>query len=476
MNIDLESSIASSLQRLFTICFGKPAAKVEALSGSGSDRRYFRLSSDEVSVVGSYNPNHTEHTTFLYLSDHFRSKKLPVPAVLASDQHEGFCLLQDLGDENLLAWIEKNRSTSDFNANLILIYKRVLHDLINFQIKGDDDLNYHQLPVPVFDSQSMRWDLNYFKYYFLKPAGILFDEKVLDNDFETLVNFLSGEPMQGFMYRDFQARNIMLRDKKPWYIDFQGGRKGPLQYDLVSLLFQVKAAISDDIKEQLTHFYLMKLSEIASFDSVGFRSRYNGFVLLRLLQVMGAYGFRGWFERKQHFIDSIFMLRPNLVWALSHDALPGKLPEIKKILNAITEKMENDTLTSLKGLTVSINSFSYRRGIPYDPSGHGGGFVFDCRMLPNPGKLEEYKLLTGKDEGVISYLGNEPVVNAFVENILHLVQQAVASYINNNYAHLQINFGCTGGRHRSVYCAEKLASALSSQSNIAVTLQHRELH
>ncbi|MBE0661963.1 MAG: phosphotransferase [Bacteroidales bacterium] len=476
MNIDLQSSVIASLQKLFTTYFGKPAANVVALPDSGSDRKYFRLSSDEVSVIGSYNPNQTEHATFLYLSDHFKSKKLPVPEVLVSDQIEGFYLLQDLGDESLLAWIERNRSKTDFNANLIRKYERVLRDLFNFQIRGDADLDYSQLPVPVFDSRSMRWDLNYFKYYFLKPAGILFDEKALDDDFEALVNFLSGEPMQGFMYRDFQARNIMLKDEKFWYIDFQGGRKGPLQYDLVSLLFQVKAAIPDDIKEQLTDYYMLELSEISDFDSAGFRKRYNGFVLLRLLQVMGAYGFRGWFERKQHFIDSIFMLRPNLDWALGHDALPGKLPELKRILNAIIEKMDNDTLTPQNILTVSINSFSYRRGIPYDPSGHGGGFVFDCRILPNPGRLDEYKLLSGKDEEVISYLGNEPVVLAFVDNVLQLVKQAVSSFQKNNYTNLQINFGCTGGRHRSVYCAEKLAAALGSQSNIAVTLQHRELH
>jgi aminoglycoside/choline kinase family phosphotransferase len=476
MNKPSTSVVNTALQKFFILHFGKPADKIEALPDSGSDRKYFRLSADEVVVVGSYNPDQAEHNTFLYLSDHFRSKKLPVPEVLLSDQQEGICLLQDLGDENLLAWIEKNRSKSEFVIDLTRMYERVLCDLINFQTRGDENLDYNRLPVQVFDSRSMRWDLNYFKYYFLRPAGIISDEKALEDDFDVLINFLSGEPMQAFMYRDFQARNIMLRDEKLWYIDFQGGRKGPLQYDLVSLLFQVKAAIPDNIKEQLTDFYLLKLSEISDFDSVGFRKRYNGFVLLRLMQVMGAYGFRGWFERKQHFIDSIFMLQPNLKWALSHDALPGKLPELKRILNVIMEKLENGILTQEKVLTVSINSFSYRRGIPYDSSGHGGGFVFDCRLLPNPGLLEEYKLFSGKDENVISYLGNEPVVHAFVDNVLQLVKQAVSSYQQNNYTHLQINFGCTGGRHRSVYCAEKLASALSSQSNIAIILQHRELH
>jgi aminoglycoside/choline kinase family phosphotransferase len=475
MNIDLNSFELTSLRSLFRSHFNEEILRIVPLPGAGSDRKYYRIFATDSSVIASCNPDHNDHRAFLYLCTHFRSAGLAVPEIYASNPDDGTCLMQDLGDETLLAWIEKNRRSNNFFTNLTRFYKQSLSDLIRFQLDGDKLLSYQQLPMPAFDAQSMQWDLNYFKYYFLKPAGILFDERELEKDFNALIIYLSGGKLQGFMYRDFQGRNIMMHDEKLFYIDFQGGRKGPLQYDLASLLFQAKAALPDELKTELINFYVKLLQKRVELDSTEFRERLNGFVLLRLLQVMGAYGFRGWFERKPHFLESIPMLKPNLEWVLSKEELPLELSEINRILSEILFKMENDTLLPKTRLTITINSFSYRRGIPYDPSGHGGGFVFDCRLLPNPGRLEEYRLLTGMDEPVSKYLDNEPAVNSFVVTMLKMVNQVIDRYRNEGYEHLQINFGCTGGRHRSVYCAEKLAVALGSEKEINVTLKHQEL-
>lgn len=475
MDIDVNSNTANALRSLFMSHFKEEILRIVPLPGAGSDRKYYRIFTTDISVIGSCNPDQEDHRAFLYLCSHFRSAGLAVPEIYASNPDNGTCLMQDLGDETLLAWIEKNRSAIDFLANLNRFYEQALSDLIKFQLDGDKLLSYQQLPVPAFDAQAMQWDLNYFKYYFLKPAGILFDERELEKDFYALIKYLSGEQLQGFMYRDFQGRNIMMHDEILYYIDFQGGRKGPLQYDLASLLFQAKAALPDELKSELIAFYLKQLQKRVDFDSTEFKNRLNGFVLLRLLQVMGAYGFRGWFERKPHFLESIPLLYPNLEWVIAKHALPGKLHELQRILSEIKEKMEKATLVPENKLTVNINSFSFRRGIPYDPSGHGGGFVFDCRLLPNPGRLEEYRLLTGMDEPVSKYLDNEPAVNSFVETMLKMVNQVVERYRNEGYEQLQINFGCTGGRHRSVYCAEKLAVVLGSEKEINVMVKHQEL-
>jgi len=470
-----DQAALNALQQLFRTHFRANPERMTALPVAGSNRKYFRILYRDSSLIASYNPDLQDHRAFLLLADHFRSCKLPVPRVVASNSGDGTCLLQDLGDETLLNRIEKTRMQPGFEKNLYDLYKNVLTDLIRFQLDGDKNLDYRQLPVPGFDARSMRWDLNYFKYYFLKPAAVRFDENALEHDFDTLINYLSGETLHGFMYRDFQARNIMLYDDNLFYIDFQGGRKGPLQYDLVSLLFQVKAGISDHLREQLTGFYLLQLQKRRNIDDNEFKNRLKGFVLLRLLQVMGAYGFRGWFEQKPHFLESIPLLKTNLEWVSVNPALPGKLPEIERIIYEIKNKMEQNELAPQIQLYLFINSFSYRRGIPYDPSGHGGGYVFDCRLLPNPGRLEKFQELTGKDEPVILFFEHEPEVNSFVENAARLVKQTLDRYLNLGYERLQVNFGCTGGRHRSVYCAGKLAETLSSYKRVKIFLKHQEL-
>jgi aminoglycoside/choline kinase family phosphotransferase len=475
METELNTNITDSLLKLFKTCFGREALSLEALPGAGSDRKYFRISDHKISAIGSYNPDRSEHSVFLNLCSHFKNAGLPVPEIYATGPENGTCLLQDLGDETLLSWIDSHRKSNTFIPNLTSKYRQVLSDLIRFQLDGDKGLDYQQLPVASFNSHSMHWDLNYFKYYFLKPSGINYNEKALQEDFDALVAWLQQESLQGFMYRDFQARNIMIHDGSMYYIDFQGGRKGPLQYDVASLLFQVKAGLPDAIKEELINFYTLQLRKRVDFDISVFKERLKGFVLHRILQVMGAYGYRGWFERKPHFLESISLLKPNLEWVLKNQNLPVELHEITRVLTKILLKMDNDTLLPKTSLKVTINSFSFRRGIPYDPSGHGGGFVFDCRLLPNPGRLVQYRQQTGMDEDVAGYLSNEPAVNSFVDSVNQMVSQAIDSYQKAGYEHLQVNFGCTGGRHRSVYCAEKLTEALRSQKDIIVTVTHQEL-
>jgi aminoglycoside/choline kinase family phosphotransferase len=471
----IETYVIDALIWLFRAHFGMNPEQIAPLPGAGSDRKYFRISAGHFRVVASHNPDIADHKAFLYLCRHFLSQNLPVPQVLGSNLKEGTCLLQDLGDETLLVRIEKIRTEAGFEAKLMELYRSALSDLISFQVQGHKSLDYKQLPVPQFDAQSMHWDLNYFKYYFLKPSGILFDEKTLQIDFDALVNFLQQESLQGFMYRDFQARNIMLHDDKLYYIDFQGGRKGPLQYDVASLLFQAKAALPDHIKDMLISFYISRLQNHINFDAGLFSNSLKGFILLRLLQVMGAYGFRGWFKGKSHFLESIPLLKSNLVWIAKQKDFSDNWPELSRMIAKIIESMENSTLASGKKLIVSINSFSFRRGVPYDPTGHGGGFVFDCRLLPNPGRQEVYRQLTGKDEAVVDYLEKEPMVPAFLDNILKIVHQSVSSYKATGYNRLQLNFGCTGGRHRSVFCAERLAAILGSDKNIEIVLKHRDL-
>lgn len=465
--------MSDQIRNLFIRYSGHEPESIFPLTGAGSDRRYYRITSGGESYIGAFNPDRADNHAFNYLTRHFTVCGLPVPEMLATDEEQGICLMQDLGNEDLLCRIQKFRDLPDCRDLLYTLYCEVLDYLLEFQLTADKNLDYTQLPVQAFDAESMHWDLNYFKYYFLKPSGISFNEKQLQQDFNKLVKFLTAEKLHGFMYRDFQARNIMIKNRKLFFIDYQGGRKGPLQYDVVSLIFQVKASIPGDLKEKLIKYYLQRLKQRVEINTADFMKHMDGFALLRFLQVLGAYGFRGWFERKSHFLESIQLLGPNLKWITVN--MPLELPEISKIINEIKRKMEDQTLVQKKKLTVTINSFSYRRGIPYDPTGHGGGFVFDCRLLPNPGLLEIYRDMTGTDEPVIKFLESEPSVNKFVETIRQLVGQSVENYIATGYEHLQLNFGCTGGRHRSVYCAGQIAQFLQSDPSLEVVLKHKEL-
>lgn len=468
----------NDLRRLFISWSGRSDPDIIRLAASGSERQYYRLTSGQHCAIGVFHPVAGENEAFLYLTRHFASHGLAVPRILADHLAHGVYLLEDLGDVSLFSMVEKASREGLFPENLARHYRQSLQALIRFQVVAAGNLDFNRCyPSSAFDAQSMLWDLQYFKYYFLKPhAG--FHEQKLEDDFIKLAGYLLKAGQNHFMYRDFQARNIMIRENKPYFIDYQGGRKGPLQYDVASLLFQVKARIPARIREELLEDYLDSLEQLADVDRAVFRQYYDGFVLLRLLQVLGAYGFRGLIQGKPHFLQSIPFALESLAWWLEHASLPLDLPELKGSLEKLTGLKPYQPLPKNTGktLSVAVSSFSYMQGIPADHSGNGGGFVFDCRALPNPGREEKYRAFTGKDEVIIQYLQNLPEVKRFLDETASLVSASVENYLARGFGHLAVNFGCTGGRHRSVYCAETMAALLKDKfPGIRISLRHTNL-
>ena len=278
------------------------------------------------------------------------------------------------------------------------------------------------------------------------------------------------------MYCDCQSRNIMLKDGKVWFIDYQGGRKGALQYDLASLLYDGQADIPQAVREELFEFYLDELEKIIPVDRYEFMRFFKGFVLIRIMQAMGAYGFRGFYEKKEHFLKSIPFALDNLEAILRKLDLPVELPELTKVLHLVTQSAFLRSIGQKEhNLTVRITSFSYKKGLPADPSGNGGGFIFDCRAIHNPGKYTEYKILSGKDAPVIQFLEDKSEMPGFMKLVTSLVDQSVKKYIDRGFSYLAVSFGCTGGQHRSVYAAEKLAAHLKNNFPVNVVLTHREM-
>jgi aminoglycoside/choline kinase family phosphotransferase len=382
-----------------------------------------------------------------------------------------------LGDTTLFDYLSKTRESEGFSENIISEYRKVLQVLPKIQIIAGKDLDYSVCyPREAFDKQSMMWDLNYFKYYFLKLAKVPFDEQELEDDFQAFSNYLLSAPSGFFMYRDFQSRNIMLKDGGVYFIDYQGGRRGALQYDLASLLYDGKADIPQDARNQLFQFYLSELKNYMNVSEDEFTLYFNGFVLIRIMQAMGAYGFRGFYEKKEHFLKSIPYAIRNLEGLLPKLKLPVQMPELLKVLKLLTqsETLKEYGRSSNSELTVRVMSFSYKKGIPDDPSGNGGGFVFDCRALNNPGRYTEFKNLTGKDLKVQEFLEQKSEMEWFLKPVKSLVDQSVKNYLERGFTHLSVNFGCTGGQHRSVYAAEKLADHLRNNFPVNVVLIHRE--
>ena len=465
------------LTKLFINWSSMTPESVVALPGSGSYRRYYRITGEGRTVLGVYNSDQKENIAFLSFTGTFRKAGFPVPQIYHADPENNCYLLEDLGDLTLFGLIGNTRkSTEVFPEEANQVYLDVIRWLPEFQVRGASIIDYGVCyPRASFDRQSMMWDLNYFKYYFLKLAKVPFDEQKLEDDFYTLTEFLLDADCDYFMYRDFQSRNIMIRDGKPWFIDYQGGRKGPLHYDIASLLYDAKAGIPDSKREELVNAYLKELKKYLPVDRNRFLRHYYGFVLIRILQALGAYGFRGYYENKPHFLQSIPYAIKNLKGLLDHERITIKMPMLIRVL----EKMIDDPRFffpdfSESRLTVHIFSFSYRKLIPVDPGGNGGGFVFDCRALPNPGKIEEYKLLTGKDQPVIDFLKNEPAVDEFLNHIFALVDQSVKRYTERDFSSLMVSFGCTGGQHRSVFCAEELAKHISQKFPVKVEVHHTE--
>lgn len=469
--------INESLVNLFFNWAGEKPFKITPLPQSGSNRKYYRIRSTQKTAIGVDSSDYKENLAYIEFSKHFLKNGLNVPVIYGMDLVNGVYLLEDLGDTTLFSYLSDKRKDGKFPAKLKNIYKKVLDRLPEFQIRAAEKFPYEYCyPRSQFDEQSMKWDLSYFKYYFLKLAQIDFDEQELEDDFQIFVDYLLTAPGDFFLYRDFQSRNIMISKEDLYFIDFQGGRKGALQYDVASLLYDAKAAIPNDIRQELLEYYIKNLKKYINIDSDQFRSLYYAYVLIRIMQAMGAYGFRGFYEKKAHFLASIPYALQNMKEVLAKIDLPVKLRTLIPVLTKLTESERLlDIGTKRKKLTVSINSFSYKRGIPVDESGHGGGFAFDCRALDNPGRYEQYKKHTGKDLRVIEFLKNDEDVQKFIIHVKQLVEISVENYIKRDFGHLMINFGCTGGQHRSVFMAEYFADHIRNKYNVNVSLRHREL-
>ncbi|RKY62321.1 MAG: phosphotransferase enzyme family protein [Candidatus Neomarinimicrobiota bacterium] len=473
----MEKHTENELIRLFEEWSGDNVISTELLPPSGSYREYIRIKSNNCSAIGAFNPDQKENRAFLEFTKHFHSLKLNVPEIYRENETEKIYLIEDLGDTTLFSFINQHRRGKNYTSKIVDVYKAVVEELPKFQIKAGKTLNYDVCyPRPQFDKQSMMWDLNYFKYYFLKLARIHFDEQALEEDFQTFTDYLLQTDIDYFLYRDFQSRNIMLKDGKPYFIDYQGGRRGALHYDLASLLFDAKADMPDSVRKSLLGFYIITVSKYIKVEPEQFKRYFYGYVLIRIMQAMGSYGFRGFYEKKEHFLQSIPYALNNLASILSTVRFPIKIPALLDALeNVIRSKRLQQISTEQKLLTVTINSFSYKRGIPIDVSGHGGGFVFDCRAIHNPGRYEQYRDLTGKDKKVIEFLDKEAEIRLFMKNVISIVDQSVEKYIKRKFTNLMVSFGCTGGQHRSVYCAEELARHLKNKYRIKLVLRHLEL-
>jgi aminoglycoside/choline kinase family phosphotransferase len=468
------------LNRLFEQYFHSPVERVQPLQGQlgGSGRKIIRLSSKQISALGILYDVREENVAFLEFSRHFRRHGLPVPEIYAEDLSQGAYLEEDLGGTTLFEFLSGHRNGAAIAPEAVAAYRKVVAVLPRFQVEAARDLNYKVCyPRASFDRQSIAWDLNYFKYYFLRLAGIAFNEQALEDDFSRLTKFLLSASRDYFLYRDFQSRNIMLREGEPFFLDYQGGRKGALQYDIASLLFDAKADLPPDLRQQLLDHYLDRLADFLDLDRSAFMQYYHAYVYVRIMQALGAYGFRGFYERKEHFLQSVPYALKNLRWLLHNVELPIALPTLMEAFKSMVASDKLQGLTSRsqpEKLTVRVFSFSFHRGLPQDDTGNGGGFVFDGRSLPNPGREERFKSLTGKDTPVIEYLNQQESVHVFLTSVIALVDDSVSAYQHRGFKHLMVSFGCTGGQHRSVYLAEQLARHLRARDGLEVVVRHRE--
>ena len=455
----------------------------QTIQQQGSNRRYSREKDAQgktyIRVEGT---NKEENSAFIYLSRHFASKGLPVPQVYWVSEDGMSYTQDDLGDLLLFDAIRHGRETGEFSVEEKDLLARTLRALAHIQIKGAEDLDWsYCFPVPAMDERAIRWDLNYFKYCFLKGTKIEFSEPLLEDEFDRLTALVLAQPADSFLYRDCQSRNVMIKDGQPFFIDFQGGRRGPTQYDVASFLWQAKANIPAALREELVEVYLDELqSLLPSLDKQAWKDALPHFVLFRTLQVLGAYGYRGFFERKQHFIQSIPNALRNLCAVLEcmRDDYPYlctiAAQLVSTILSDTTADETSQNLPTPNALLVTVYSFSFKKGLPVDESGNGGGYIFDCRSTHNPGKYEQYKQLTGLDQPVIDFLEQDGEITTFLQSVDKLIDHHVERFLERGFTHLQVCFGCTGGQHRSVYSAEYTANRLHAKYGVRVHLIHRE--
>jgi len=472
------TAIIDDIKALFTGFSSAPLTGLEKIPQSGSNRMYFRLLTASGSYIATYNDNIRENRTFVHYARHFRAKGCPVPEIYAINEAYTIYLQQDFGDTSLLNQLEKEKQ----NDHDYSLFQKRLDQLARLQILGDDGLDYSwAITSKEFGKQAILSDLLYFKYYFLDTLQIPYDKERLIDDFEALSTYLTHVDHKYFMFRDFQSRNIMLKGDDVHFIDFQGGMKGALQYDVASLLWQAKAELPDTWKDGLLEHYMDCVERILDkkIDRTRFVSQYNGYVLIRLLQVLGAYGFRGLFERKAHFLISIPLALRNFKWFLGNKQVGIVLPEFERLLglmvqDEIVARFEPIQATADTPLVVHINNFSYKKVQPKDESGNGGGFMFDCRGILNPGRFSEFKKLTGRDKPVKDFLEQQTRMPEYLNSVYDIVDISVEDYIRRGFESLQVGFGCTGGQHRSVYAADALARHLRNKFHVKIDLHHIE--
>jgi aminoglycoside/choline kinase family phosphotransferase len=466
------------IRRLFKSFSSEPVLELHKLPPSGSNRSYFRIRTKDQSFIATQGTNIDENRTFIAFSRHFQNRNCPVPRIFAVNEEQTIYIQEDFGDLSLLGSLEQH----SYSPAVYSLFRKSLQKLAFMQIRGDEGLDYNLcLTSKEFGRQAILSDLLYFKYYFLDTLQIAYDKEKLIADFENFGSYLSRTGQKYFMFRDFQSRNIFIQNDEVHFIDYQGGMKGALQYDVASLLWQAKAELPDDWKNLLLDHYIDCVQELlgTEMDRPLFISQYNGYVLIRLLQVLGAYGFRGLFERKAHFLVSIPLALRNLRWFLDHKTVGVQLPEFDRLLKRIVgddmilrfEPLRADEKTPL---VVHINSFSFRKSIPADAGGNGGGYVFDCRGILNPGRIERFKTLTGRDKPVKDFLEQETKMPDFLNSVYDLVDLSVEDYIKRNFSSLEVSFGCTGGQHRSVYAADALSRHLKNKFGVKVELRHVE--
>jgi aminoglycoside/choline kinase family phosphotransferase len=471
--------VAENIKSFFERFNSEKIISIEKLPKSGGDRIYFRIITEVKSYIVAYNENVRESETFLYFTDHFTKFNAPVPEVYFASDNATMYAVQDFGPTSLLNELEK------FGENHYVydLFKKSLKALAELQINGIKNLDdSYCLTSKEFGKQAIMSDLLYFKYYFLDTLKVPYDKEKLIDDFEALSNYLERVEHKYFMFRDFQSRNICVQNNEVHFIDYQGGMKGALQYDVASLLWQARANLSDDWKNSLLEYYMDCVSEILQkpIDRVRFVSQYNGYVLIRMMQVLGAYGFRGLFERKAQFLTSIPLALNNLQWFSENKKMGIALPEYERVISMIVREEIVNLFKPVQAnhstpLVVTINSFSYlKRGYPEEKSKNGGGFVFDCRGMMNPGRFEEYKMLTGRDKPVMDFLEQRTAMSQFLNGVYNIVDISVEDYIKRNFDSLTISFGCTGGQHRSVYAADSLAFYLRNKFKVKIELNHLE--
>ena len=460
------------LASLYQAYTGTAPDKVTELPASGSNRRYFRLEGSPT-LIGVVGTCLEENEAFLYMADHFLKHNIPVPRVVTVADDRMSYLQEDLGDTLLFGAIEKGRLTRSFSTDERRLLADTIRLLPDIQFMGAVGMDFSKCyPAAEFDTRSIMWDLNYFKYCFLKATGLEFSEDRLEDDFQALAEVLMRSKSSTFMYRDFQSRNVMIKDGQPWFIDFQGGRKGPYFYDVASFLWQAKANFPDGLRHELIKEYIDALKKYKPVDEEYFLEQLRHFVLFRTLQVLGAYGYRGYFEKKPHFLQSVPFALANLRAILDKPFV--EYPYLDSMLRQLVDMKQFSDELQKRTLTVKVMSFAYKKGIPNDTSGNGGGFVFDCRAVNNPGKYERYKPFTGLDKEVIKFLEDDGEITTFLDHCRALVDASVRRYIDRGFSNLMVCFGCTGGQHRSVYCAQHMAEHIHSQFNVKVELFHRE--